>query len=181
MVSRNDLQVAVYDEIAAAVEPLSVSVTVQNEYPDDEDLPAVIHSDAYRQVPMNNKTGAKSVSTENTEERRHIYSMVKEGQFTLTVAAQALGVKESIYHALESHFESYTFPIRNVSDIHEDVNRVEFADVNSTDDEDSSPVTVQDTLTVRVEYERFYDTKENMITDVESDVSGEIRYFNNNT
>jgi len=158
MVSREDLRIAVYNELETAVDGLVDADNVSQQYPEtEEQLPAVVHDDAYRQIPMNIHTGVKNVSTDNSGENIYHYSMLKEAQFSLTVAARTETEKEDVYHALQEYFEAYTFPIKSASDIHEDVNRVTLSDTNSNDDDNSEPVTRQDTLSLNIEYERIYD------------------------
>jgi len=65
--------------------------------------------------------------------------------------------KEDIYEAVRTYFEEFTLPVRDESNIHNDVHRVEVLDVNSQDDEDREPIVRGDSLTVNLGFERIYD------------------------
>jgi len=180
MVLRKDLRFAIYDELETAMGGIIPPDNISQEYPEQtENFPALVHDDAYRQVPMNIHTGVKNVSTDESGEDTYHYSMVKEGQFTLTIAAQSESVKEQAYDALQEHFETYTL-FKDVSEIHPDINRVTLSDVSSDDDDDSEPVTRQDTLSLNVEYERIYDLDVTAVETIEqgvvvTDENGDIK------
>jgi len=170
MATRETIRVAFYDELETAVDGLVNAGNISQQYPESEEqLPALVHTDAYRQVPMNNNTGVKEVI--NGTPVIYQYAVVKEAQFTVTVAAQSESVKEAIYEALETHFESYTLPLKDVSQLHDDVVNVRIDDVSSTDDDNSEPVTRQDELSIIVRYERIYELEEAQITAIQNGVT----------
>lgn len=167
MATRRDVREAFYSHLETASSGLLPAENIGQEYPDTtEDLPAIIHGDNYRVVPMNTKTGPKSKSSAN-DIVTYVYSVPMQAQFTVVIKAASEGTKEDIYEAVRSYFEEFTLPIRDSSEIQSDVWRVEVLDASSRDDEDREPVSRGDALTVNVNYERLYERDEAGVIDVQ--------------
>jgi hypothetical protein len=105
---------------------------------------------------MNNNTGPKRVVKDGDGNADTIeYSITMEVQFSVLMMATTEIEKESIYNAVRTHFEPYTLPIKDESNIQEDVHRVEVLDSNSQDDEDREPTARGDSLSINLGYERI--------------------------
>lgn len=157
MATRKDIRTAFYDELETAASGVVDPSSITSEYPKaDENLPAIVHGDAYRRIPMNNNTGPKRVVEDSDGDADAIeYSITMEVQFSVLMMATTEIEKESIYNAVRTHFEPYTLPIKDESEIQEDVHRVEVLDSNSQDDEDREPTARGDSLTINLGYERI--------------------------
>ena len=158
MATRRTVREAVYGEFETAVDGLVPADNITQEQPDStEDLPTVVHNDAYREVPMNNGRGPTGVQATNGRVQVHEHSKPMEAQFTVLIMSENESVKEDIYEALRTHFEQYETPIVDESDIQPDVFGVEVTDVNSQDNEEREPIARGDSLTINVRFERIYE------------------------
>lgn len=169
MATRRQLREAFYSHLETSASGLLPAENIGQEYPDTtEDLPAIVHGDNYRPVPMNTKTGPKDKNVDDVNDIvTYLYSVPMQAQFTVVIKAASEGTKEDIYESVRSYFEEFTLPIRDASEIQSDAWRVEVLDAASRDDEDREPVSRGDALTVNVNYERIYERDEDGIIDVQ--------------
>jgi hypothetical protein len=159
MATRRAVRESFYDELGSAVGSLVDTGNVSQEEPNStEDLPAVVHDDDYRPVPMNNKSAATDVATDSNGVSKVTFSTPMEARFTLTILAQDEQLKEDIYESVRSYFEDYTYSASHFpdpSEIQTDVHHVEVRDSNSNDLTEREPPARADVLLVTLGYERL--------------------------
>lgn len=172
MATRKDIREAFYAELETAADGLVPPADITQEYPEsEENLPAIVHDDAYRPIPMhNNSAAAGVVRDESGAVIEYEYSKPMQAQFTVLVLSADEMEKENIYESLSSHFEEFTLPISDPSEIHTDLYRVEVLDVNSQDDEDREPVARGDSMTIHLDFERVYTRDVDSIDEVQHEV-----------
>jgi hypothetical protein len=174
MATRKQVREAVYSEFETSVDGLVPAENITQEQPDStEDLPTVVHNDAYREVPMNNGQGPTGVQVTNGRTLVHEHSKPMEAQFTVLIMSESESIKEDIYEALRTHFEQYETPIVDESDIHPDIFGVEVTDVNSQDNEEREPIARGDSLTINVRFERIYERDVNPADEVVQTIGGD--------
>lgn len=157
LATREEVRTAFYAELESAADGVVDPSSITGQYPEtDEQLPAIVHNDGYRNVPMNNNTGPKDVVYDDNGDADIVkYSILMQAQFNVLIMATSEIERESIYHAIRTHFEPYTLPIKDESDIQDDVHRVEVLDSNSQDDEERKPSVHGDSLSINLGYERI--------------------------
>lgn len=171
MATRRQIREAFYSELETSVSGLVQSSSIGQEYPnEDEALPAVVHTDNYRDVPMNTKSGIVDTTVDSEGVQEEIYSQLMEAQFSLLVASDDEQEKEDIYEAIRTHFEEFEFPVRDATSLHADVNTIRVNDSNSDDSEERDPPARGDRLAVNVQFERFYVRDVTPATQVEHNV-----------
>lgn len=169
MATRKQIRENFYAELEAAVDGLVAADNIGQEYPEStEDLPTIVHNDNYRRVPMNNNTGPTDIDRSGDGVTLY-YSLPMEAQFSVLIVAAGELVKEDIYEAVRSHFEEFTVPVRDTSEIHADVHRVEVLDASSRDDEDREPVSRGDSLPISLGYERIVARDESEVENIQMD------------
>jgi hypothetical protein len=165
MATRRQLREAFYDELETAASGHVPSEDVRQDYPNDsEELPAIVHRDDYRKVPINR--GAAPVDKgrdSNDDVTGLVYASIIEAQFSLLVVSDDEQEKEDAYEAVRSHFEEFTHPIRDASEIHSDAHRVEVQDAVSEDTEERDPPARGDRLAINVRFQRFYTSSETAV------------------
>jgi hypothetical protein len=172
MATRKQIREAFYAELETAADGLVPAADITQEYPESqENLPAIVHDDAYRPIPMHNNSAATGVVLNGDGSvDKYEYSKPMQAQFTVLVLSADELEKEDIYEAVSSHFEEYTLPIADASSIHSDAYRVELLDVNSQDDEDREPIARGDAMTIHLDFERIYERDVDDIEDVQHEV-----------
>ena len=174
MATRRTIREAVYGEFESAVDGLVSPDNITQEQPDStEDLPTVVHNDAYREVPMNNGQGPTGVQATNGRTQVHEHSKPMEAQFTVLIMSENESEKEDIYEALRTSFEQYETPVADESDIHPDIFGVEVTDVNSQDNEEREPIARGDSLTINVRFERIYERDVDPTDEVVQTIGGD--------
>lgn len=174
MATRRNIREAFYADLETAASGLVDSGSIGQEYPnEDEALPAIVHTDNYRDVPMNTKTGIVDTTTDSSGVQEEIYSQVMEARFSVLAVSDDEQEKENIYEAVRTHFEEYEFPVKPASDLHADVNTIRVNDSNSEDTEDRDPPARGDRLAVNVQFERFYVRDVTPATEVEQNVDAD--------
>jgi hypothetical protein len=157
MATRRQIRENFYAELETAAGGFVAAGDIGQEYPnEDETLPAIVHNDNYREVPMNTNTGPVAVQTDSAGVQAEVYSEVMEAQFSILVVSDDEDLKEDIYEAVRSHFGNFKFPTRDASEIHADAYRVEVNDANSDDTENRDPPARGDRLAINVGFERYY-------------------------
>lgn len=168
MATRKDIREAFYTELETALDGLVPAGRITGQYPEREEmLPAVVHTDDYRPIPMNFDTAPAKVENTGDGTVKEYYSILMQAQFGLSIVSTGETEKEPIYEALRSHFEDYNFPHTDVESIHGDVENVDVLESTSIDDEGETPTIHGDDLTVQVDYERFSVGEAPEITDVD--------------
>jgi len=172
MATRKDIRESFYAELETAADSLVAAGNISQQYPEsEENLPAIVHDDAYRHVPMNNDSAPTDVTyNDDGSVDMYHYSVTMQAQFTVLILSDSEMEKEDIYEAVRTYFEEFTLPVRDESNIHNDVHRVEVLDVNSQDDEDREPIVRGDSLTVNLGFERIYDRDVEDIEDVQQGI-----------
>lgn len=171
MATRRDIREAFYSDLEEAVDGLVAEENIGQEYPnEDEEMPAVVHRDNYRDVPMNTKTGIADTVEDEDGVQEVLYSSLREARFSLLVVSDDEQEKEDIYEALVGYFEDYEYPVKDASDLHEDVNTIRVQDSNSEDTENRDPPARGDRLSVDVQFERFRTLDVDPIKEVEQNV-----------
>lgn len=171
MATRRDIREAFYSDLEEAVDGLVAAENIGQEYPnEDEEMPAVVHRDNYRDVPMNTKTGIADTVEDEDGVQEALYSSLREARFSLLVVSDDEQEKEDIYEALVGYFEDYEYPVKDASDLHEDVNTIRVQDSNSEDTENRDPPARGDRLSVNVQFERFRTLDVDPIKEVEQNV-----------
>jgi hypothetical protein len=156
MATRRDIREAFYADLEVAVDGLVAAENIGQEYPnEDEAMPAVVHRDNYRDVPMNTKTGIVDTVEDADGVQEEIYSSLREARFSLLVVSDDEQEKENIYESLVGYFEDYEYPVKDASSLHTDVNTIRVTDSNSEDTENRDPPARGDRLSVNVQFQRF--------------------------
>lgn len=157
MATRKQVREAFYAELETAANGLVPASNISQEYPNsDEDLPAIVHDDNYRTVPMNTKSSIVGTQTNSVGVTAEVYVELMQAQFSVLVVSDDEQEKEDIYEAVRTHFGDYQYPIKDTSSLQSDVHRVEVNDANSQDTENRDPPARGDRLAVNVGFERFY-------------------------
>jgi hypothetical protein len=174
MATRRDIRESFYTELEAAVNGLVDPSNVSQENPNSkEDLPAVVHNDNYRKVPMNRGNAPTSVDTDGSgNDTAHNYSSMMQARFDITVLSDDESLKEDIYEAVRSYFEPFTH-FEDPSQIQSDVHRVEVQDATSNDLTDRDPTARGDTLAVNLGFERTYTEAVTAVEEVDRSVDGD--------
>lgn len=159
MATRKDIRESFYAELETAADGHVASENIGQEYPEEtEELPTIVHNDAYRRVLMNTNTGPTDYTTDESGNVQTLhYSETMEAQFTVLIVYEDDIVGEDAYEAVRRYFGQYERPIADVENIHADAYRIEVEGANSQDDEDRQPISRGDSLTISVFFERVYD------------------------
>lgn len=161
MAERRAIREAVYGELEASIADVSVvdASDISQQLPERrEDFPAIIHTDRYRSVPMNDASdGPHSVVRDATGHVEALsFESVMEAVFDVTVLHDDEQAKEDIYEALRRHFERYEYGFWDVSDIHDDAYSMDVRDSVSVDDSDREPVVRGDRIDIYLGFTRTY-------------------------
>lgn len=162
MATRRQVREAFYADLETAVgvgtaNELVPASNIGQEYPNsEEELPAVVHNDNYRPVPMNTKGSIVGVYTDTSGTQAEVYVELMQAQFSLLVVSDNEQEKEDIYEAVRTHFGEYQYPVKDESTLQQHVHRVEVQDATSQDTEDRDPPARGDRLAVNVGFQRFY-------------------------
>lgn len=171
MATRKTIRETFYSELETAVSGLVPSDNIGQNYPETtEQLPAVVHDDAYRRVPMNTGSAPTDVTRSGGDVQTYHYAVTMEAQFTTLILSESEMEKEDIYESLRTHFEPYSLGMADESDLHADIHRVEVLDVNSQDDEDREPAARGDSMTINIGFERIYDLDVEHIEDIQQGI-----------
>ena len=174
MATRRDIREAFYAELDTAAGSLVTSENISQEEPNsEEDLPAIVHDDAYRPVPMNNRSAPTDVTKDNAGVVQSVtFSRTMQARFTLTIQSDDEQEKEDIYEQVRSHFEDYTYSASHFpdpSEIQADMHELDVQDSNSSDLTDREPPARGDVLLVTVGYERTKVGKKESVADGSED------------
>jgi len=160
MASRRDVREAFYAELDTAADTLVPSDNIGQEEPNSrEELPAIVHNDNYRSVPMHNMSAPTDVDRNNSGAVKALYfSRTMQARFSLTILDEDEQSKEDIYEAVRGYFEDYMhsaeyFP--DPSEIQSDVHDVDVTDADSQDFTERDPPMRGDVLQVDLGYERI--------------------------
>lgn len=182
MATRRDVREAFYAALETAVDGLVPASNVSQEHPNsEEDLPAVVHNDNYRKVPMNRGASPTDIETDSDGNvTALVFTTMMQAQFNVTVLSDDESEKEDIYEAVRTHFEPYTH-FKDTSQLQADVHRVEVEDVSSDDLTERDPTARADTLTINLGFERFYAQSVDHIDSIDQsiDVEDSIEEINN--
>jgi len=175
MATRRQIREAFYSELETAADPYVPAANISQEYPNTpEDLPAVVHNDQYRDVPLNREAAPVTVETDDTgNTTAHIYVELMEAQFALLIASDSEQEKEDAYEAVRTYFGGYERPVKDEADIHGDVEDVDVRDSTSNDSENRDPPSRGDRLNVMVEFQRFYTKDTTPIEEVEQNIDAD--------
>jgi hypothetical protein len=157
MATRRQVREAFYSELETAASPHLSPGDIRQEDPNAAELlPTIVHNDAYRPNPMHTGSAPVSVTTDASGNIDSItFGRVMEAVFGLLIRAEDEQTKENIYESVRSHFEKYTYPIKEESSIQTDVHSVSVGESVSDDNEERSPRSRGDRLQVSLGYERL--------------------------
>lgn len=184
MASRRDVREAFYAELDTAADTLVPSDNIGQEEPNSrEDLPAIVHNDNYRSVPMHNMSAPKDVDRDNSGAVTAVYfSRTMQARFLLTILSENEQTKEDIYEAVRGYFEDYIYSASHFpdpSEIQSDVHDVDVTDSDSQDFTERDPPMRGDVLQVTLGYERIkkidsseFENIEKVIHNVDADNNG---------
>jgi hypothetical protein len=153
MASRRDIREAFVTELENSTSVTNVTVQNPNNI---ESLPAISYTDDYREVPMNTKSSPTDITYLDADTARVFYTTLMNAQFTTTIVSDDEQQKEDIYENLRTHFEKYTHPVADVSDIQSDLYRLTVTDSTSSDFDGRSPRAYGDVLQIGFYYQRHY-------------------------
>lgn len=171
MATRRAVREAFYSELEQSASPHLDPSDIRQDSPPSEELPAIVHRDSYRGVPMNR--GAAPVKADrdaNGNVTAEYYANIEQAQFSLLIVSENEQTKEDIYEAVKSHFEAFTTLARDASDIHPDAHRVEVSDTNSEDYRERDPVARGDRLTISLNFTRLSKRDVDPMEDVEHNI-----------
>jgi hypothetical protein len=157
MATREAVRTAFYSELESAVSGLVDSSNVSLQSPNvTEDLPAITHTDSYRNIPYNRGTEpSRIIRDSNGNVTGQEFTKVMEIRFICTIASESESETEQIYETVRSHFEEFeTFETKNVEDIHSDASNISVGDANPSDDVERKPNVRGDALDIRIQYKR---------------------------
>lgn len=192
MADRRDIREAFYGELESAVSNITDvgPGDISQESPEsDEELPAIVHNDDYRPVPINEISGPHAVETDaNGNDAAFVFYSMMEAQFGVVVLDDDEQRKETIYEAVRRQFERYEHPWWDTTDLHPDVHDVDAQDATSDDDDDREPIVRGDRVIIRLGFKRDYRvvradladgsedaTYDSNIEEVVHDIENEIR------
>lgn len=174
MATRRDIREAFYAELETAASGHVTASSIGQDHPNsDEDLPAIVHNDDYRHVPMNRSASPTRVTTDTDGEQTYTYSRIVQAQFLVTIVSDDEQEKEDAYEAVRSYFEPYSTPVKDASSLQTDAFRIEVEDATSRDFTDREPASRGDSLAINISFERLYDTDVDPTTTVEQNVDGD--------
>lgn len=185
MATRKDIRQAFYNHLEIASSGLVPADNISEEEPDsDENLPAIVHGDDYRKIPLNMGSGGPThiVYDQYGDATEEVYHSVREASFGVVPLDTDESRREDIYEAVCSYFEKYEEPAWDASDIHSDVKWVRVLDANSTDQTNSTPLVRGDRLIIRLTFVRDHRKavdavdQMNLSVDVEDDGTVEETY-----
>lgn len=188
MATRRDIRENFYAELETAVAPHISAESVSQERPEDEEhLPAVVHNDNYRDIPMNRGNGPTNVERDNAGIITAVsWSDLQQARFSVTIVAEDEQLKEDAYEDLVSHFGRYEHPIADASTLHTDAFDIGVGDTSSTDTENRDPKAFGDAVTIDVSFERYHTvtdaddftaiTEVDHLMDVDFDGNADVTY-----
>lgn len=181
MATRKAIREAFKSEIDAAVPSSGSSGHVPSdditiERPEsDEDIPSIVFTDASREVPLNQASGAPTrISRDqsgNAEEE--LYGKLVELRFDTLFWFTDEVEKEDCYEAVRVHFERYEEPAWDAADIHADVKWVRVRDAQPDDDADAEPARHGDRLGISLYFLREIGNTDTDIQQVDSEVDAD--------
>ena len=155
MATRKDIRVAFYDELETAA-PSAANIT--QESPNTvETFPTVTHTYRTRADPINRGTAPTSVTRDTAGDQSYTYSETREIQFTVTVVSDSDMEKEDVYETIKGYFGGYEKNIKDITDIHSDIYRVDVANSSPNNMADRTPRVYGDSLTISLFFERYYE------------------------
>lgn len=181
MATRRDIREAFYAELESAAAGHVAADNIRGENPESEEqLPSIVHDDAYRKRPINMASDApidvqRDMSGDATAET---HGSLHDAQFSLLLWFTDEDAKEDCYEAVRSYFEKYEVSSStwDPADIQSDVKWVRVEDATSQNDEDIDPVRHGDRLLVQLTFLRTYDNTgtavQSVTTDVDADNDG---------
>lgn len=170
MATRREIRETFYDELDTAT---TVATITQQSPNSVEELPAITHTHQTREDVMNRGTAPTSVTTDEEGDQTYTYSELLETQFTVTMLSDDVQEQEDVYEDVHSHFKRYDNQLKSPSSLHEDVYRVNVADVQPNDMVERQPRVRGDALTVSVFYQQFYEQDVNPTTGVALNVDAD--------
>jgi hypothetical protein len=156
MATRREVRRAFYSELETAASPHIGADRITQESPNsDEDLPTIVHNDAYRPSPYHTGGAPTRVTTDANDNIDSItYTKTMEAVFGLLIQDPDEQAKETLYEAVRSHFERYEHPIVDESTIQSDIHNISVDGSISEDQDDREPRVRGDRLQISVGYER---------------------------
>lgn len=173
MATRRQVREAFYAELESAASTLAAD-DIGQEYPNsEEDLPRIVHNDAYRKVPWNQNGAPKSV-TENDDGTYDVnYVTMMQAVFQVLIVSDDEQEKEDIYEDVRSYFERFEHPRWDESSIQTDVHDVSVEGSDSQDSQSRDPPARGDLLTIRLGYERLYATTVESISQITQELDAD--------
>jgi hypothetical protein len=158
MATRRDIRENFYAQLETAVSSHIPASSISQERPEDEeDLPAVVHNDNYREVPMNRGQGPTDVTRDGSGAVTSIsWSDLQQARFSVTILSEDEQLKEDAYEDLVSFFGEYEHPIKDSTELHADCFDVSVGDTTSDDTDNRDPKAFGDVLTIDVSFERYH-------------------------
>lgn len=167
MATRQTVRSAFYDELDTATSVPSDNITLESPN-STENLPAIVHRDAYRDVPMNFGTGPTGLQYDNNGNVTAVeYTTMREAQFTVTMVAETEGAAETVYEDVFSHFDAFTHPVKDSSSIQTDVTKVTVDEATPIDDVSRNPTMRGDALNINLQFKRTITQSVTAIEDVQ--------------
>lgn len=174
MATRKQVREAFYADLETAASGLVPADHISQERPNtEEDLPAIVHNDNYRPVPMNTKSSIVGTQEDSTGTIAEVYVELIQAQFSVLVMSDDEQEKEDIYEAVRTHFAEYQYPVKDESTLQSDVHRVEVQDASSEDTEDRDPPARGDRLTINVGFERFFTKDTTPVEEVQQNIDAD--------
>lgn len=174
MATRREVRESFYSELETAASGHLTADDITQEQPNSrEDLPRLVHSDRYRPIPMNRGAAPVDVNEDSVGVQERLYTKIVQAQFVLNVLSDNEQEVEDIYEAVRSHFDAYTHPFKDASNIQSDIYRVEVQDVNPIDLTDREPPAHGDSLAVNCNFQRFAVEDVDPATDIDHQVDAD--------
>lgn len=158
MATRRDVREAFYGELESAASAHLSAGDIGQEYPNsEEDLPAIVHNDNYRDAQARwNSTSAPVDVTANGDGTYDVkYALMKQAHFTVLIVSDDEQEKEDIYEDVSAYFEKFEHPRWDPSSIQTDVHDVDVTSTNSQDSQSRDPPARGDVLTIKLGYKKF--------------------------
>jgi hypothetical protein len=156
MATRRQIREAFYSELETAATPHISADRITQESPNSaEELPTIVHNDAYREDIYHTGSGPTNVTTDaNGNVDSITYKKMMEAVFGLLIQDPDEQAKETLYEAVRSHFERYETPLVDESTIQSDIHDISVTSSISEDQDDREPRVRGDRLQIMVGYKR---------------------------
>lgn len=176
MATRRNVREAFYSALESAASAHLSASDIGQEYPNsEEDLPAIVHNDNYRDAQARwNAHGAPAEVVDNGDGTFDVkYVSMKQAMFQVLIISADEQEKEDIYEDVSAYFEKFDHPRWDPSSIQTDVHDVSVEGPDSQDTQNRDPPARGDLLTITLGYKKFISTTVDDIADITTNLDAD--------